>query len=95
MSDKLQFGCQNCGHPYTAYRPDSKYKDAYLEPCADNEGDPNHNRKMPYDCENCHFRNYLYWCPGHFFVGTVGRERGSEDLYRPSRQRYRESPFSD
>ncbi len=65
------FACQNCGQPYQAYPPDSKYQNAYLRPCQDNQGDPNHNQKQFYECEKCNFRNELYWCPGHIFFSST------------------------
>jgi hypothetical protein len=64
------FSCQNCGHPYTAYPPESGYIHAYLEPCEDDDRDPDHNRKQLYGCKNCNYRNYLYWCEGHFYTAS-------------------------
>ena len=63
------FGCQNCGHPFKAYPPDSTFKKALLTPCSETEDlEPNHNYKQGYDCEDCHNRNFLFWCQGHFYI---------------------------
>lgn len=78
------FGCKNCGQPYQAYPPDSKYQAAYIKPCQDGEGNPNHNYKQLYECENCAFENVLYWCPGHVYIGTFG----GADHIKPHRTKY-------
>ena len=67
------FACGNCGHPYTAYPPDSRYLYAYLSPCEEKSDDPHHNYKQPYECDNCDFKNELYWCGGHSYTVSLGK----------------------
>jgi predicted RNA-binding Zn-ribbon protein involved in translation (DUF1610 family) len=69
------FACHNCGHPYSAYPPDSSFRYAYLNPCQEKSDDPNHNYKQPYECDNCDFKNELYWCGGHYEIFPVDNRR--------------------
>lgn len=91
--------CTYCGYPYTLYPPDSTFKKLLIKPCSDNEGNPDHNFKITYQCVNCDARTDLYWCPGHFyFVSGRGvnanRNSRAEGMEGLSRGRYgRESLF--
>ena len=85
------FGCQNCGHPYKAYPPDSTFKFPRISPCQQSSNDPNHNYKQGYDCENCGNRNFLYWCQGHFDVFVVG----TTEKRRPDRLIGRRSTLAE
>jgi hypothetical protein len=46
---------------------------AYLNPYQEKSDDVNHNYKQPYECENCDFKNELYWCGGHFYTMSLDK----------------------
>jgi hypothetical protein len=66
----FKFGCTQCGQSFEVEAPDSTYKELRLQPCEDNEGDPQHNFEQLYECGNCNFQNVRYWCRGHVLFSS-------------------------
>lgn len=60
MTDVKSYACKNCGHIFAAVPPDDIHTIAISTPCK--RGD---SIEIPYECENCHLRNMLYWDVKH------------------------------
>lgn len=56
MTERKEFGCEQCGHKITAISPD----DIHTLLCINKNDDS--CIKIPYECDNCYKRNIRYWC---------------------------------
>jgi hypothetical protein len=70
MSDaqEIHIACPQCNYSNAAAIPIAKYKEAVYQPCNQNEGQQEHNKKDHIRCENCHNSFDFYWCAGHSMV---------------------------
>jgi DNA-directed RNA polymerase subunit RPC12/RpoP len=56
VTELKTYSCKGCGHTFATVPPDDIHIVAISAPCKKKD-----SIEIPYECEDCHFRNMLYW----------------------------------